>query len=503
MNPRGHLIDPAYCGEQLARPEYAALNEDLGLPPQSVVLKGLVEQFGAEGTRQKIDEIMHDAPFLLFDNFFLANLDFFVANWKKTKALSLKIKAFAKALFSDLSIPDAIYIVTHELSYFSHNKKVQAGSDLFAMIESVLDAFPCDLKITPDEFRQMVYVMMCCKTAEQFRAVSSALKTGEARSATDLWKAAPVDVARTRDIGTVGLKITNGCKRQCTFCFEKAQPNLAQAQTLTLDDFSEMESTLNQAMSVNLNGGECTEHPDFFAICDYLETRGIIFGISTTGATPDQLEQLARYYKTGAAYSLTLSVHNFYSERVRAMSTQTAACLVQHNIPFTINFPIADFRNPQEAAPIVSDLFALLNANHVAGGIGQGRTMNMFHTTRKFKRDPLVSLRIVPAFPGGKHIDDQRAKSNAQLIAIGTKRQTGSTASFCTAGEYAVHPDKTVSPCCCALTSHGSVPNVLDHLPASGDELLTAMERYRTKLQDVYDKADRLGILPCFVHRTY
>ncbi len=368
------------------------------------------------------------------------------------------------------------------------------------MAESFLGSFPQGLRLHSTEFSNLANLIFSCKTGDDLENVTRAMSRNRSGNLRHIEADAGVKIP---PVNTLGLKITDGCNRGCSFCYESAGGIRDEWQLLTIEDLETMDVAINEIGNVNLNGGEPMEHPDFMRICQYLSDNKIPFTLTTTGGDIEQLEQLIPFYQDGSATSLTLSVHGFGNMLARILAEKTAAFFVRHGVPFTINSPVPNINRLQVMDHLVHDLFDLLGCDHMEVGRHKGRVVQNMYTTRDIPRDPSIMLRVVPAFPAGRHTFDQNAMLNAGIVGRSLMGTHGATDSFCTFGAVTVRPDKTVSGCCSALEGKDSgIPRLLDHLPRSLEEITTAMDDYRARMLDrVHRIGNARGILPCLAHR--
>lgn len=490
------------CPPQLLiPPPYARFNQALGLPNQSRALEGVVQARGIHSLNNIFESIGSQAPFIFLDNYFLLQADFFLRNWDKTKCLGATLQRVAGNIFTDAAQMTAIGEVTHALSIIARNPRLFSEETFFDVAQQLLEAFGSrPKKLSVSQFRQIALFTTTCRNSEDFSSFLQEIK-GTQDINTFREKAA----SRT-PISTLGLKIIEGCSRQCGICYEDASADSLTSQKLSLEDLDTMEGVLSNLVSVDLTGGEPTEHPDFIAFCEKLARLKVPFSVTSTGASIETLEKLLPFYTQGKALSFTLSVHAHYGTKGKSLGATTAAFLIQHGIPFAINCPVLDIQNVSAWASPLFLSIATLGLPYYSQGVDErnGKQSNFFYSAPpgKLPRDPLLKLRVNPVYPSGKCIDNPRAIQNARATAEILMQTQGTTRSFCTAAVGpGVRPDKTVR--CCSSFSGGKncVAPMLSHLPTSIEELSGAIEQYHQKLEGIYQMADNQRVLPCMAHR--
>lgn len=150
---------------------------------------------------------------------------------------------------------------------------------------------------------------------------------------------------------TYTLELTSECNQKCLGCgnrtlFTHKSSYLSQPQWLVL-----LERIRPHAKYIRITGGECTLHPDFYAVLEYLDTFDIPFAIFTNGVwrKPESLIELFKNLRNLNALLISLhgpdsETHNTFTGKTnfkttcRNISRATQAGLtVDTNTVFTLH----------------------------------------------------------------------------------------------------------------------------------------------------------------------
>jgi hypothetical protein len=294
----------------------------------------------------------------------------------------------------------------------------------------------------------------------------------------------------------------DGCTIQCSFCSEQSSPHRDQWNLVSVDQLEESAGLWKDTRRISISGGEPCDHPQLLEILKFFHDKNIQTSMVTTGADMETLKALLPELKEGKMASITLSVNDFYGEKGRRRGSQTAAFLIKHNIPFSVNCGIRRGDDPRpEGLHIYKDLAGLGLENR---GIDdhRGKLGNGYSPVGAKNRNPLVHVVMRNTYPAGEFSDDEVSRGNAEYAAFRQKSTHDSVRNICLFGNSILRADGTVSPCDHAMEGGDSgVPRLMDRWPNSGDELERVISSYRKKMERVWEVADEGCEMPCFAHK--
>ena len=410
------------------------------------------------------------------------------------------------------------------LSSIFSNRRLGAQENFFGLAEQFLAALAssdCAVRFEGQELSDLALAFYWCRTQTNFEKMLTALQMGKKNP---ILLSAIARGDRLTALSQVGLKILDGCRVQCQMCSEEARPEEERDswQLLSLEDIAGLAPVFAEMDAVNISGGEPCDHPHLIQICQYLASMRVPFTINSSGGELETLKALLPYLKDGSCESFTLSVNDQYGELGQRRSSQTAAFLIGHNIHFIVNF----LQKKMELAPgtfatpidtLIPELERMgVKLRQGVRGSYRGRNTNDFYSGGFHYRDPLVRLCVSPVYPSGKATYDPDAVENAGIISEYLKARPFARGvmngdvrrgvnAMCSFEAPTLRADGTVSPCASVMEGGRSgVPRLMDHLPGSVEELAAAMDRYRRDIMEqIWEAAQRTGMLPCFWHRQY
>ena len=485
-----HLDDHA---DLLEMPEHAAANQYLGLPLQSVVLNKIIDGRSPAEIGPLLHEIATEAPFLTTQTIFTNNLSYFIENMPRAKELQNKIMR----MHMQTSCP--ILQITGFLADIFANRRLTGEIDALEALHLFIDAV---LESRVQVFQNLAQLCPLCRSATDFKNL---LKTFKQNPETDLDQLRFKSKMSFPRMMGLGIKILDGCRVQCQFCSEDTKANPDEWQMLTMDDFRALQPILEEVGQVAITGGEPMDHPELLEICRFLSELKVPFTLNTSGGEREQLEELLPMLHDGSIRSITVSINNQFGALGKRRSSQTAAFLVQQNVPFKAHFTAPRLAEMQDdIQPLVNDL-RCLGLDFAGAENHKGTQVNNFAPAHSLGlREASVRLVMAPMYPGGRWSDNPDALENLRQITRQAS-QGGDSSGFCRLQRGAppvIRADRTVSPCDNNMEGGCSgVTLLMDRLPRTIGQLLQAKSRYSRRMRGIYREANQKGVLPCVVHR--
>lgn len=498
-NNPGHYIKGEYCDSLLELPEYSHLNAQCGLPPQSVVLQELVDEYGVDGAKDAIIYAKMSAPFVFMSNFLLNHIKFFVDNLDACRELWTQIVWTSNEAFAGMGKEAACRHVVSSVATLARKNSVLGGMNAFFAVAGhflrCLRAYAAKSPLDKKAFEKIVSSYEFCKSPEEFMYFSNMMWAGHN----------DFDIPNKGAL-VVGLKITNGCTIQCEFCSEQAPPNMEDWDMVSLEDLERREDLWRGVRHVGISGGEPSDHPQFVDICKFFVERNVRVSIATAGVrTMGQLEELLPLLKSGAVSAITLSLNDYNGLNGKRRGGRTAAFLVKHNIPFQIRCGIEDFSDVEGEGRWMHDDLGELGLFGGEFGSFNGVVGNSFYPEGGESRDPLVFSAMNNTYPAGNYGGVGSAEINAELAVrqVISQGMTPSSGICRFASPPVLRADGTVSPCDHAMEGGNSgVERLMKRWPKSVEELVGALESYRHRvMRIVHERADAQQVLPCYIHR--
>ena len=149
------------------------------------------------------------------------------------------------------------------------------------------------------------------------------------------------------EIADIEISSGAGCPMSCAFCYKGNQKGNT-AQNMSLETFKQIFQKFPKfnglffIQQVALGITSVANMPDFFPICDYLRTNGIVSNVTINGADPITETELKKLVSTMGAMAISINQNN-YESGLTLIERLTIAGAKQVNVHYVVSKQSVDF----------------------------------------------------------------------------------------------------------------------------------------------------------------